>query len=85
MMVQYSTERRHRLNGVELDPVMVAVYHRLLRLVEEKDDLRTAAILFRVYYRLREHIINRPHYSSHSGWSEIASYLNGTVSIKEGT
>ena len=27
------SERRHRLNGVEVDPVMVAVYHRLLRLV----------------------------------------------------
>ena len=78
-MVPY-LDRRHRLNGVEVDPVMVAVYHRLLRLVEEKEDLLTAEILFRVYYRLREHVTNRPQYPSHSGWSEIRAYLNGTVS-----
>uniref|UniRef100_A0A6M3LWD9 Uncharacterized protein n=1 Tax=viral metagenome TaxID=1070528 RepID=A0A6M3LWD9_9ZZZZ len=83
-MVPYS-ERRHRLNGVEVDPVMVAVYHRLLRLVEEKEDLLTAEILFRVYYRLKEHVTNRPSYPPHDTWSEISSYLtNGTVLVGEG-
>ena len=58
--------RRHRLNGVEVNPVMEAVGFRLRHLVEEREDLLTAQILFRVHYRLREHITNRPSYPPHS-------------------
>ena len=83
-MVPKYSERRHRLTPVEVDPVMEAVYHRLLQLVEEKKDLPTAEILFRVYYRLREHITNRPSYPPHDTWDEISSYLSyGTVSEEE--
>lgn len=83
-MVPYS-ERRHRLNPVEVDPVMVAVYHRLLQLVEDKEDFLTAEILFRVYFRLREYVKSRPSYPPHSTWEEINAFLSfGTVSIKEG-
>ena len=55
-MVPKYSERRHRLNPVEVDPVMEAVGFRLRQLVEEKQDLRTAEILFRVYFRLREYV-----------------------------
>lgn len=83
-MTLLNSERRHRLNGVEVDPVMVAVYYRLLQLVEERDDLPMAEILFRVHFRLREHVTNRPQYPAHGTWSEIRAYLNGTVSEEEG-
>lgn len=74
------SQRRHRLNGDEVTPVMEAVHHRLLQLVGMRGDLLTAEILFRVYFRLREHVTNRPSYPPHDTWEEISSYLNGTVS-----
>jgi hypothetical protein len=83
-MVPKYSERRHRLNGDEVDPVKEAVYHKLLQLLEEKEDLPTAEILFHVYYRLREHVTSRLNYPPHSMWSEIRSYLDyGTVSEEE--
>ena len=82
---KHFAERRHRLNGDEVIPVMEAVEFQLRQLVEEKENMQTASILFRVYFRLREHVTNRPQYPSHGTWPEISSYLsNGTVSIKEG-
>lgn len=78
------SQRRHRLNSVEVEPVLESVEFRLNQLLEEKEDLLTASILFRVYYRLREHVTNRPSYPSHSTWEEILAYLSyGTVSKEE--
>lgn len=79
-----NSERRHRLSPVEVDPVKEAVEFRLLQLVEEREDLLTSAILFRVYYRLREYVRTRPVYPPHETWEEIISYINnGTISIGE--
>lgn len=78
------SQRRHRLNGVEVPPVMEAVEFRLRQLLEDKEDLLTSSILFRVYYRLREHVTNRPNYPPHGTWEEISSNLSyGTVSEEE--
>ncbi|MBA7646475.1 hypothetical protein ES703_54239 [subsurface metagenome] len=83
-MVPFS-QRRHRLNSDEVPPVKKAVYHRLLYLLEEKEDILTAEILFRVFFRLNEHVTNRPSYPPHGTWSEMSYYLsNGTVSKEEG-
>lgn len=86
MSAKYS-ERRHRLNSMEIDPVKEACYHRLLQLLEERDpeQLLRASTLFRVYYQLREHVTNRPSYPPHDAWEEISAYLSfGTVSREEG-
>ncbi len=84
-MVPYF-QRRHRLNPQEIDPIKKTCYHRLFHFLEEcaPRDLLEAAALFRVYYRLREHVTNRPSYPSHSTWEEISAYLSyGTVSEEE--
>ena len=68
---------------MDLDPVKEACYHGLFHLLEERvpEDLLDASILFRVYYRLSEHVTDRPSYPSHSTWDEISAYLSyGTVS-----
>ena len=79
------SQRRHRLNGYEVPPVMEAVEFQLRQLLEDKEDLLMSSILFRVYYRLREQVTNRPNYPPHGTWEEISSYLSyGTVSREEG-
>ncbi len=79
------SQRRHRLNGLEVPSVMEAVEFQLKQLLEDKADLLTTSILFRVYFRLREHVTNRPNYPPHGTWEEISSYLSyGTVSEEEG-
>ena len=84
IMVPFS-QRRHRLNGYEVPLVMEAVEFQLRQLLEDKENLLTSSILFKVYYRLREHVTNRPSYPSHSTWEEISSYLSyGTISREEG-
>jgi len=83
IMVPYSVERRHRLYPVEVGPVMESVEFQLRHLVKEEEDLLTASILFRVFYRLKEHVKSRPSYPVHSTWSEIQAYMNGTVSDGE--
>jgi len=75
-MAQRYSERR-RLNPVDLEPVKEACYHGLFHLLEE-------STLFRVYYRLSEHVTNRSSYLSFSTWDEISAYLSyGTVSKEE--
>lgn len=84
MAQRYS--KRRCLNPVDLDPVKEACYHGLFHLLEERvpEDLLEASILFRVYYRLSEHVTNRSSCPSHSVWDEISAYLSyGTVSKEE--
>ena len=85
-MVSYS-ERRHRLNPVEVDPVKEAVHFYLLRLLEERQDLLTASIPFRAFYRIDAYCKkNKPSYPPHDTWEEIGNYpglryhKSGTVS-----
>ena len=74
-MTEICSERRHRLNPVEVAPVMEAVEFRLKQLVKEKDDLPTASILFRVNFRFKEYVTSRPSYPPHKTWEEMSSYL----------
>ena len=87
-MVPLCSERRHRLNTVEIDSVKEACYHRLVHLLDERapEDLLEASTLFRVWYRIHTHCTSKPAYPSHDTWDGIASnILNyGTVSEEEG-
>lgn len=78
--VPYS-ERRHRLQGNELQPVKEAVYRDLVRRIESRDDLLPTASLFRAWFRMETHCTNKPSYPGHSTWEELeASLAFGTVS-----
>ena len=83
-MVPFS-QRRHRLNPSELEPVMYAVESKLRQMIESQQDLMQARLLFRVYFRLREYVTSRPVYPPCETWKEISDYVNnGTVPVKEG-
>ena len=80
-MVPYS-ERRHRLNPVEIEPVKAACYNRLFHLLEERDPgyLLKASALFRVWYRIHTYCTSKPAYPDHGTWGEISAYMDfGTV------
>ena len=80
IMLHFS-ERRHRLQGGELQPVKEAVYRDLVRRIESRDDLLLTASLFRVWFRIETHCRNKPSYPGHSTWEELeASLAFGTVS-----
>lgn len=88
-MVPLNSERRHRLNSIEIDPVKEACYYRLINLLEERapEDLVEASALFRAWYRIHTYCTSKPAYPSHDTWDGIASnILNyGTVSREEGS
>lgn len=77
-MVPLNSERRHRLNPVEIYPVRDACHHRLIQLLQDRspEDLPKASILFRVWYRIDAYCTNKPKYPPHDSWEEISAFLN---------
>ena len=74
------SERRHRIQSIELEPVKEAIYQDLIRRLESKEDLYSAACLFRFWYRLENHITSKPIYPPHDSWDQIRAYIfNGTI------
>lgn len=88
LVTKYS-ERRHRLNYMEIDPVKDACYHRLLYLLEERapEGLLEASILFRIFHRIQTHCHGKPAYPDHDTWEAIAANIltYGTISREEET
>lgn len=84
-MVPKYSERRHRLNPVEIDPVKEACYHRLFYLLEERahEDLLEASILFRVWYRIDTYCTSKPAYPPHDTWEGIASNILNYGAVSE--
>jgi len=76
MLSKYS-ERRHRLNPMEIDPVKNACYYRLLHLLEERalEDALEASTLFKVWYRIHTYCAGKPAYPSHDTWEALAHAL----------
>jgi hypothetical protein len=86
-MAPFGSDRRHRLNPEEVDPVKEAVEVYLEQLLETRDpeQMPTAEMAFRVLYRLRTHQPGRPHYPEPVTWDLIDSYLNnGTINAESG-
>jgi len=69
-------QRRHRILGPEVEPVIGAVSHRLHELLDERkpEAFEEAWLLFRVLYRLEAHSSGRPRYPE-AGWEAIEGYL----------
>lgn len=68
------SERRHRLNMIEVNPVMEAVRDELLKMLKKKEYPLKAEILFRVWYRLEKHPHGRPDYPPFS-WATLKASL----------
>jgi len=69
-------QRRHRILGPEVKPVIGAVRHRLHDLLNERkpEAFEEAWLLFRVLYRLKAHSPGRPDYPEAS-WEAVEDYL----------
>lgn len=76
-MVPYS-ERRHRLNPMEINPVKNACQNRLVQILRDKnpEDILEAMVLFRVWYRIENYVKNKPKYPPHETFEQITSGLN---------
>lgn len=68
------SERRHRLNMIEVNPVREAVRDELLEMLERREHPLQAEILFRVWYRLETHPHGRPDYPEFS-WATLTAFL----------
>jgi len=73
-MVPFS-ERRHRILGPEVSPVVKAVRIRLRYLIEARRDFEEAYLLFRVLYRMESHSPGRPDYPEPE-WVTMEAYFN---------
>ena len=81
-MVPNYSERRHRLNPDEIEPIRDAALDKLLVLLRDEDPARLdeAGGLFRIWYRIERYVHNKPSYPPHETWPELALQLpNGTV------
>jgi len=69
-------QRRHRILGPEMEPVIDAVRYRLHDLLNERNPkaFEEAWLLFRVLYRLKAHSPGRPDYPEAS-WEAVEGYL----------
>jgi len=67
-------ERRHRIQGPELQPVAESVGDRLGRLVATRTGFKEACLLFRVLFRLDSGGPGRPGYPD-EGWAAMEAYL----------
>ncbi len=76
-MDYYTGRRRHGLYPHEFGPVFRAVRHRLLQLLEEREDFLEAEALFRVLWRFENCKVGRPSYPEEINWPLIAEYVNG--------
>ena len=83
-MVPYF-ERRHRLHGDEVPEAIGGLRLRLLQHLKTRENLYEARVAFRAFYRLSTYCRGRPSYPNPLTWDLIASYVNGTVSEKEGS
>ena len=81
----HSTDKRYRLNGEEVEPVMGLVRRQLLDLVEYKRDLGEAELLFRVLYRFKTYRVGRPMYPDPVTWEVIRDWVDdiGPINIDE--
>ena len=78
-MVPFS-ERRHRLNELEVPETIEALKDRLQLLCKDRELLLSAEICFKAWYRLSQHIQGRPSYPEPITWQAIEDYIkNGTV------
>ena len=80
----HSTDKRYRLNGEEVEPVMGLVRRQLLDLAEYKGDLGEAELLFRVLYRFETYQVGRPMYPDPVTWETIQGWVgeNGPILFK---
>lgn len=69
-------DRRYRLNGDEVDPVMQLVKERLTELLEDRVNLEEATVLYRILWRHREYSVGRPFYPDPITWGHIEALLN---------
>jgi hypothetical protein len=76
-------DRRYRLNESEVEPVMGLVRCRLLELVEYREGLGEAELLFRVLYRFETYRVGRPMYPDPVTWETIQNWVeeNGPIQI----
>jgi hypothetical protein len=73
--IVHFSDRRHRLHGHELAPILRAVRSELSRLLEERADLPEAQVLFMVLWRFHENRVGRPTYPEAIDWGLIGTYL----------
>ena len=69
------SERRHRLNMLEVPEVIEALKLRLRYHLEDRGSLLEAAIAFRAYYRLVTHCRGKPSYPEPITWSLIEDFV----------
>jgi hypothetical protein len=78
-------ERRHRINELELGPVVEAIETQLEEWYHSRNPLNNlkAEQLFRLWYRIRIHCSGRPDYPEFS-WKEVENYLGFNKQVEGG-
>ena len=88
-MVLYSSRRRHRLEGIELAPVMRLVRRELERITHERENIFDAKILFRTLWRFETNKWGRPSYPFDKDtpdsevWEIIEDFIKGPLTRLE--
>ena len=68
------SQRRHRINGLELGPVKRAICTQLTEYLETRRSRLEAEILYRVLYRMENPNPGQPHYPNFS-WAAVRALV----------
>ena len=68
------SQRRHRINGLELGPVKRAICTQLTEYLEARKPRLEAEILYRVLYRIENPNTGQPNYPDFS-WSAVRALV----------
>ena len=68
------SQRRHRINGLELGPVKNAIRTQLTEFLEARKPRLEAEILYRVLYRIENHHPGQPNYPDFS-WAAVRALV----------
>ena len=80
------SERRHRMNPDEVPAGHIGTHMLLQHLlkIREPGTLDLAQSCYRLWFRIHNHVHNKPAYGPHETWDEIAAQIpNGTISLEE--
>jgi hypothetical protein len=81
------SDRRHRINSDEVEPVRDAVEKELRTLIETRSDFDKAEPLFKVLFRFDNYFHRRPPYPNPITWETIEDWIGekGSLSYSEPT
>ena len=75
MEPNFGSERRHKIEGWEIDEVEASCRERLTRLVTEESEWESCVHLIRILHRIKTHHVGQPSYPELHSFEDVRLWL----------